>query len=62
MSEARERYAPYIAGLVEHEKMRRRARRERAARVMEAAQRAAQLLRERYGVTRAEVKDDVYKA
>ncbi len=45
-------FAPYIAGLVRREQARRRQRRERAARALAAAQAAADLLRQRYSVTR----------
>lgn len=45
-------FAPYIAGLVRRERARRRRMRERAARALEAAHAAADLLRRRYGATR----------
>lgn len=45
-------FAPYIAGLVRRERLRRRRMRERATQALEAARAAADLLRRRYGATR----------
>ncbi len=52
MPESTEEFAPYIAGLVQRERVRRRQLRERAAQALEAARAAADLLRQHYGATR----------
>ena len=51
-SRAVDEFAPYIAGLVQRERARRRRMRERATQALEAARTAAALLRRRYGATR----------
>jgi len=55
VNEKANEFAPYIAGLVQRERARRQQQRERAARALEAARAAADLLRQRYGVTRVRV-------
>jgi len=55
VNEKANEFAPYIAGLVRRERARRWQRRERAARALEAARTTADLLRQRYGVTRVRV-------
>jgi len=52
---AAEEFAPYIAGLVQRERARRRSMRQRAERALAAARTAADLLRRRYGATRVRV-------